>query len=163
MMELLHELLKNSKKSDRNLAKTLNCSQPTITRMRKRLEKMGFISEYTIIPNLVKMGFEIAAYTFMNISQYGEKGGASSKRLAERAHKWILENPKIVFASPIEGPGGKNCMMVTMHKNFTDFSEFISDFRSKWPKNIKDIETFIAPAGSRVIKPFSFRYLEKVK
>jgi len=39
--KLLRELLKNSKQSDRELAKTLKVSQPTITRLRHKLEKSG--------------------------------------------------------------------------------------------------------------------------
>jgi len=38
--KLLRELLKNSKRSDRDLAKILKVSQPTITRTRHKLEKM---------------------------------------------------------------------------------------------------------------------------
>ena len=37
MMSLLLELLKDSKRSDRELAKVLGVSQPTVTRMRQRL------------------------------------------------------------------------------------------------------------------------------
>ena len=41
MMSLLLELLKDSKRSDRELAKILGVSQPTITRLRHKLEKNG--------------------------------------------------------------------------------------------------------------------------
>ena len=37
MMNLLLEFLKDSKRSDRELAKVLGVSQPTVTRMRQRL------------------------------------------------------------------------------------------------------------------------------
>ncbi|NIO38282.1 winged helix-turn-helix transcriptional regulator, partial [Candidatus Bathyarchaeota archaeon] len=46
--QLLRELLKNSKRSDRELAKILGVSQPTVTRTRNRLEKNGMIQDYTI-------------------------------------------------------------------------------------------------------------------
>jgi len=163
MMKVLYELMKNSKKSDRDLAKVLKSSQPTITRIRKRLEKMGFIYEYTIVPNLVKIGFEILAFTFMNILRYDEKTGKAHKTLAEKAHRWILENPKIIFGAAGEGIGGKNCMMVSIHKNFTDFSQFIQDFRSKWTRNIIEVDSFIVPLSGKIPKPFSFRHLEKLK
>ena len=39
LTKLLLELVKNSKRSDRDLAKALDVSQPTVTRMRKKLEK----------------------------------------------------------------------------------------------------------------------------
>jgi len=48
MMNLLFELLKNSKRSDKELAKVLMVSQPTVTRMRSRLVKEGVIKEFTV-------------------------------------------------------------------------------------------------------------------
>jgi DNA-binding Lrp family transcriptional regulator len=56
---LLSELMKNSKQSDRELAKKIGASQPTVTRTRTRLEKEGYIKEYTIIPDFSKFGFEL--------------------------------------------------------------------------------------------------------
>ena len=62
---LLRELLKNSKRSDRELAKVLGVSQPTITRIRHKLEQEGVIRDYTIIPDFKKLGFEIMAIEFV--------------------------------------------------------------------------------------------------
>jgi len=39
LLKLLFALIKNSKRSDRDLAKILGFSQPTVTRLRKALEK----------------------------------------------------------------------------------------------------------------------------
>ena len=54
-MNLLLELLKDSKRSDREIAKVLGVSQPTVSRMRGRLVKEGMIKEFTVIPDLVRM------------------------------------------------------------------------------------------------------------
>lgn len=62
--KILFELIKDSKISDRKLAKKIGLSQPTVTRRRARLDKEGLI-DYTGIPNLVKLGFEIVAFQFM--------------------------------------------------------------------------------------------------
>ena len=43
--QLLRELLKNSKRSDRELSKILGVSQPTITRARTKLVNEGVIKE----------------------------------------------------------------------------------------------------------------------
>jgi DNA-binding Lrp family transcriptional regulator len=43
--------MKNSRRSDRQLAKALGVSQPTVSRTLERLEKQGMIREYTVIPN----------------------------------------------------------------------------------------------------------------
>ena len=65
--KLLSELMKNSRRSDRELAKAIGVSQPTTTRLRTKLEKEGFIKEYTIIPNFNKIGYNIMALNFMKL------------------------------------------------------------------------------------------------
>jgi len=40
ILRVLYELINNSKKSDRELAKALNSSQPTITRIRKKVDEL---------------------------------------------------------------------------------------------------------------------------
>ncbi len=40
LIHLLYELMKDSKRSDRELAKAIGVSQPTITRMRETLENL---------------------------------------------------------------------------------------------------------------------------
>jgi len=73
VVSVFSELLRNSKKSDRDIAKKLNISQPTVTRIRRKLETSGYISEYTIIPNFPKLGFEICAFIFFNANKCGGK------------------------------------------------------------------------------------------
>ena len=62
--KILLELMKDSHRSDRQLAKSLGVSQPTVTRRRTMLEE-NFIEEYTVIPKFGQIGFEIAALTFL--------------------------------------------------------------------------------------------------
>lgn len=160
MILLLQELMRNSKRSDRDLAKKLEVSQPTLTRMRKKLEQEGYILDYTAIPNMTKLGFEIVAFTFVNIDRFDSETGQLNVAASEIAHKWIDHNPKILFGAGGEGLEGKNCMMVTVHHDFTDFTDFISDFRSKWSTSIKDIDTFLVSLKGKMPKPFTLRNLE---
>jgi len=83
MMELLRELLKNSKRSDRDLARILGLSQPTVTRTRRKLERTGYVLEYTVIPDFTKLGYEIMAFTFMNVIRYDKKTGEPFRNVAE--------------------------------------------------------------------------------
>jgi DNA-binding Lrp family transcriptional regulator len=152
MIKLLYEMMKNSKRSDRELAKIIGVSQPTITRMRQRLEKTGYIQDYTIIPDLEKLEFEIAAFTFV------DKNGPD-----EKADKWIESNPKIVFAATGDGLNGKNSAVISLHKDYTDYSKFISDLRSKVGANIKDIDSFLVAMRGGPSKRFSFSYIERIR
>jgi Lrp/AsnC family leucine-responsive transcriptional regulator len=60
--KVLSELMKNAKISDRELAKKIGSSQPTVTRARRKLEKEGYIREYTVIPNFRKLGIGCHAF-----------------------------------------------------------------------------------------------------
>jgi len=152
------ELIKNSKKSDRDIAKKLEISQPTVTRIRKKLETQGYISEYTVIPNFPKLGFEIAAFMFFNIDRVKSK----VKKIKSKAHNWITSHPNIVFAADGDGIKGKNCMLATIHKNFTDYSKFITDFKAMFGEHIKDFESFLVPLASRTPKHLSFKSIENL-
>jgi len=151
---LLHELIKGSRRSDRELAKVLKISQPTITRKRTRLEMEGYIQEYTIIPNLAKVDFEIVAFTFLAFAE-------SKPDLLEKAREWSRRQPSIVFASDGEGLG-MNSIIVSVHKNYASFSKLITRLRQDWQPKLKDLQSFMMSINrpELMIKPFSFKYLE---
>jgi DNA-binding Lrp family transcriptional regulator len=154
-MHLLYELIKGSRRSDRELARVLKISQPTITRKRTRLESDGYINEYTVIPNLIKMGYEIIAFTFLAFTE-------TKPELLERAREWGKRQPNVVFSSDGEGLG-MNSVLVSVHKNYASFSKLITRMRQDWQPNLKDVQSFILSVSrpELMIKPFSFRYLEK--
>ena len=154
MMDLLYELMKNSKRSDRELAKVVKVSQPTITRMRKNLEKMEYIREYTIVPAVEKLGFEITALTFLSTS--------TRPRDVKEMQKWISESQKIIFSSLGEGLNGKTLLLVSVHKNFTDFSEFTREVRGILGLKGASMESFLVSVKTDMIKRFSFKNLERV-
>jgi len=109
---------------------------------------------------MTKLGFEIVAFTFLNIERFDAKTGKLNVALGEKAHKWVAYNSRIIFAAGGEGLEGKNCMMISVHRDFTDFTDFISDFRAQWSARIKDMDTFLVSMKSKMPKPFSFRNLE---
>jgi DNA-binding Lrp family transcriptional regulator len=152
---LLHELIKGARRSDRELAKVLRISQPTITRKRRRLEGEGFIREYTIIPDLAKLGYEIVAFTFLAFTE-------AKSELLDKAREWARKQPNIVFAGDGEGLG-MNSMFVSVHKNYASFSNLITRLRQDWQPNLKDAQSFILSVDrpELTVKPFSFRYLER--
>lgn len=151
LMELFFELIKNSKRSDRDLAKALDISQPTVTRMRKKLEKEA-IRQYTLIPSLPHLGFDIVVFTF-----------ARSKELIqplwEKGKKWASEQPNVVFLSTGQGMG-EDALMVSIHKDYGDYVKFYQAFRRDWSNSLQDFNAFVISAkGSIQMKPFSFDYL----
>ena len=71
--KLLFELMKNAKRSDRQLAKLMGVSQPTVSRRRAFVEK-ELIDGYTTVPKWEKLGYEILAITLIKT-----KSGLASK------------------------------------------------------------------------------------
>jgi len=157
MKRLLFELIKNSKNSDRNIAKILGVSQPTITRIRKKLEEETIV-EYTVTPNLTELGYELMALTFVSI-----RGSVrSEEERRENLEKWMMEQPNIVFACDGNGMG-MNLMIVSVHKDYTDFSGLVTKLRTEWAENLGEIKTFVSSIkGGVILKPYSLKYLEKV-
>jgi len=154
MIDLLYELMKNSKRSDRELAKVVKVSQPTITRVRKNLEKSGYILEYTVMPDLEKLGFEIIALNFLSTAMGQEQ--------EKEVHEWVLKNQKILFSSSGQGLNEKTLLLVSIHKDFTDFSVFTHELRSFLGSRAFSMESFLVSLRTEVIKHFSFKNLERI-
>jgi DNA-binding Lrp family transcriptional regulator len=151
---LLLELIKSARRSDRDLAKVMKISQPTVTRKRTALEREGLVQEYTIIPNLEKMGYQILAFTFLSFEM------PPKPALLEKAREWTNEEPSVIFAA--DGTGlSMNSVMVSAHKEYASYSRLLTRLREDWQPNLKDAQSFIICVNrpELLIKRFSFRYL----
>ena len=152
MLKLLFELMKNAKRSDREIAKIIGVSQPTITRMRQRLEKTAII-DYTVIPDWTELGFEIMAMTLVKA-----KGLPA---VAEKAKKWVMDNPNVVFASGGEGMG-MDYSLISFHENYSGYSAFINELKAALADSVQDVQSFLMATGEeKTLKPLSLKYLEK--
>jgi len=123
---LVAELLKDSHRSDRELAKALGVSQPTISRLTERLRKTGVIREYTIIPDFKKLGFHICALTFADFVTPSDL--EAMRRLIAEYGKRLSEIPQAVM---IERGLGENAngVVVSFHRDYSDYTNF-----QKWMK-----------------------------
>jgi DNA-binding Lrp family transcriptional regulator len=150
---LLRELLKDSKRSDRELSKILGVSQPTVTRIRSRLVKDGVIKEFTIMPDFVKMGYEIMAISCVKMK-------ATIMEVSKKALEWMEKYPKIIFAAGAEGMG-KNGVMISLHKNYTEYSDFVAENLRYWGEELQAQDTMLISLKGLIAKPLSLSYLAK--
>jgi len=155
MMSLLLELLKDSKRSDRELAKVLGVSQPTITRMRSRLVEEGVIKEFTVIPDFVKMGYEIMAISCV-------KKKTPITELSQETVDWMKKFPNVIFVANAEGMG-KNGIMVSLHKSYTEFSKFVREQLQHWKEDIQDYDSMLISLKGIIPKPLSLKYLAELE
>ncbi len=153
---LLRELLENSKRSDRDLAKTLKVSQPTVTRARHKLEKNGMVGDYTIIPNFRKMGFEILALTFVKM-----RSNVLIGETKERTKEYAATFPNVIFASSGQGLGMTG-VIISFHKNYTEYHKQLNMMRVDLKEITEDIQSFMVAIGEGEYKRFSLKYLRDV-
>jgi DNA-binding Lrp family transcriptional regulator len=156
MDKLLRELVRDSRRSDRELARAIGTSQPTVTRNRKLLE--NYIRSYTIVPDFPKVGYEILAITFAKTKTYGKE---EVERKLDLAKKWTMQHPNIVFASDGEGLG-KDAVMVSVHRDYSKYADFMRDYAVKFSDFITDVQSFIVSLKTGImIKPFDLAYLSE--
>jgi len=155
LKKLIIELLRNSKTSDRNLAKKLGVSQPTITRTRRNLEREKLIRNYTVIPDWRKLGFEIFALTFVKMDPK-----VMSEELIGKVKDYAAEFPNAFFASTGEGLGMTGVIM-SLHKDYRNYSRKLAQFRQDWGQYMSDITSFVMVTDEGVIKEFSFKYFNE--
>ncbi len=152
-LRLIRELIRNSRKSDRELAKLLGVSQPTVSRNRERLEKEGFI-EYTGVPNLQKLGIEIIAITFGNWKheQYPDTKIAEAREFAKR-------HPNLVFLSSGRGVNSDR-VAVSVHKDYADYSNLMREVKTDWGKFMDVTGSFlISLSNDEPLRSITFKYL----
>ena len=157
---LLWELVKNCRRSDRTLSKVLEISQPTVTRRRAKLEK-DYIDGYTAIPKFGKIGYEILAITL--IKALGIFSAKEYPDINKQGLEWLAKQPNIVMGGACEGMG-MNSFIVSLHKDYSDHTEFMLKLRLEMGNFIDDVQTILVDLrNTKRLKPFHLKYLAEVK
>lgn len=158
MSKLLHELLRDSSRSDRELAKVLGVSQPTISRMRKRIVEEEMIKGYTVIPDFFKMGYSILAFTFVNTTNsFAPK--EKRKKWIKKVRTWMMNKPNVVFADNCRGMDVDGAL-ISFHKSYHDFDVFITEHNNEFGSILTDVKSVLCNLGTHdIVKPFHFKYL----
>jgi DNA-binding Lrp family transcriptional regulator len=159
--KILGALMKNAKVSDRQLAKEIGVSQPTVTRRRARLEK-EVIDGYTAIPKWAKIGYEILAFTFVKSNQsLGLKGNYEAAH--EKGIKWVMKHPNVLMSGGSRGMN-MNGFLISVHKNYSEFDKFMSEHKRELGDMFTDIESIIVNLeGIDILKPFHLKYLAEAE
>ena len=151
--KLLCELISNCRRSDRELARLIGVSQPTVTRIRTRLEQKGVI-RYDGTPNLAKVGYEIIAITFGNWRREEYPDTRVSK-----AKDFLAKHPNIIFVSTGSGIGSDR-VAISVHKDYAGYSEFMKEIKTDWGELMEITGSFIIGLKSdNILRPISMRYL----
>lgn len=159
-LRLLSELMRNSKRSDRELAQILGVSQPTVTRTRNKLEKEGYVREYTVIPDFLRVGYEIMAVTFVKtVGRPNEEGFEKIRNVAKELESKIAFN--CVMAVSGQGLGYEG-VIISFHRDYDSYLELKKQIVDFPFADRKDIETFMMSLRSDfAYRPLTFSTLAK--
>jgi DNA-binding Lrp family transcriptional regulator len=151
-LKLISELMKNSRRSDRELAKAIGVSQPTVSRIIKKLEREGIIKEYTMIPDFAKLGYGLMSFLFVNVKRDRPED-------LERSSKGAVEEiQKNVFPDLLnEGGLGMNFdgINVTLHRNYSDYTKQVNYVKTRAFVQADRTDSFLVDLRS----PVHFRSL----
>lgn len=140
-VRLIAELMRNSRASDRELAKTLKVSQPTVSRTRERLERDGIIREYTMIPDFKRLGYQIMAVTFLGKQETMKKEEREELR---RAAVELEKRTPYASLIVVNGEGlRKGRMLLNFYKDYTSYTRGMDVVRNLPHVEADEAETFL--------------------
>lgn len=159
-LKLLSELMKNSRRSDRELAKAMQVSQPTVTRIRNKLEKEGIIKEYTIIPDFNKLEYEILALTFIKLKK--ELSPEETEKARKEAKK-ALEEESLDCIMAERGIGlGYDGAIIALHKNYAAYLKAMQRLKEFTFLEITQTGSFLINLNDETrYRPLTFSTLAK--
>ena len=158
VIALLHELLKDSSRSDRELGKVIGVSQPTVSKTKKQLLEEGTIEGFTMIPNFPEIGYNLLALTFVKIKNILSSPGEHQKT-TESIKDWLNKQPNVVFADYCRGME-VDAFMISFHESYQDFDKFINKHNQELGNQLKDVKNILVNlAGDETLKDFHFKYL----
>jgi DNA-binding Lrp family transcriptional regulator len=155
--KILSELMKNSKRSDRDLAKQIGVSQPTVTRRRARLEEEA-IDDYTLIPKWTALGYKILGITLVKTRSVVRTKNRDTIERA-RAREWLRKHSQILLGSGCNG-NGSDAIMMSVHRSYAEYDELLRELRRDLGDTIDDVQSMLVNlGGSDVLKPLGLKYL----
>jgi DNA-binding Lrp family transcriptional regulator len=133
--------MKNSRRSDRELGRVLGVSQPTVSRLIKKLEKEGTIREYTMIPDFRRLGYEIMGITSLAVQE-----GLSREKLHEvRKTSTELDksNPHAALMAVNGMNHGKNRLFISFYEDYSDYLNAMKLAKQIPFANVDSLESFL--------------------
>lgn len=116
------------------------------------------IEGYTAVPKWNKIGFELVAFTFVKSrTRYGKD--KERQKALQATKEWFMSQPNVILA--ISGQGmGWDGVSISMHKNYSDYMDFLRRHDMALSDYIKESQSFIADINPGLImKDFHFKYL----
>jgi DNA-binding Lrp family transcriptional regulator len=153
---LLMEYLKDSSRSEGQIAKVLGVSQPTVSKLKSKLLTSGIVRHFSAIPALSKIGYEILAFSLIKFNT--ENVMNNWAEVTKMAKDWMQKHPEIIFDSRAEGMG-VDAINISVHKDYAAYKEFLAQSKLIWGKFFSEMNYILVDIQQGINKPLSFKYL----
>jgi DNA-binding Lrp family transcriptional regulator len=146
-LRLIAELMRNSRRSDRELAKKLGVPQSIVSRTLKKLENKGYIKEYTMIPDFGKLGFQILAFSTYELTENVSRDDIEEKRNLIREE---FKKEPLSYILGMSGMGMKaDRMIITCHEDFSSYLKFLDRIRKDPLVKMGKVDTFVVSLADK--------------
>lgn len=139
--QVLFELLKDGRIPDKHIAKKIGTTQPTVTRIRQKLERERFIKKYKALADYEKTGIGLVAFTFFTWGDY------TKDSLRESYRAFLLKQPQVMFAARGEGIEGRTTCIISAHRDFKEYEDFVRELRKVGGVNVVRVTQFFSAPG----------------
>jgi len=78
--------------------------------------------------------------------------------LEDKAEEYWKKYPNVILVSRAEGMG-KNGVLISLHKSYADYSNFIAENLREWSDDIQEYGSMLISLEGRIVKPLSLKYL----
>ena len=146
-LNLIVELMRNSRRSDRDLAKAIGVSQPTVSRMIKKLEKEGVIREYTMIPDFSKLGFELMSFITTKENELLREDETVQAWM--KARELAKKTPQPFLFVLSTKPSGADTTAFALHENYTEYATYLKGIRENPLVSVDSVVGFIAQTNPK--------------
>jgi len=144
-LKILSELMKNSRVSDRAVARKLGISQPTVSRIRSRLSNEGYIKEYTIIPDFTKLGYSIMALTFPKLKPLAREELVHARRISLQD---MLKAPSEIILFERGMGANFDGVIISLHKDYTSYAKLLR--RTRDYPFVESCETLLIDLNDKI-------------
>ena len=143
---LISELMSNSRRSDKDLARKIGTSKQKVSRTLKKLEQEGYIKEYTMLPDFHKLGFDIMSFTFIKLMKKDEatieqfRKDVRQKYIGKAAASLLTMNG---MGSEVEGDE----ISVAFHEGYAEYLDYLEKINAHPLVDAKQTKSFLASMG----------------
>jgi len=84
------------------------------------------------------------------------------QKVRNRGMIWLMKQPNVIMGGACEGMG-MNSFVISVHKDYGCYNEFIRELRFEMEDVIDDVQTYLVNlAASDRLKPLHLKYLAEI-